>query len=350
MSSIRSLFFNALRCFWSVTAVLWWSPARAQNTAPWCAPPNPTGCHKFVVYSSSPAHALDVEIIGTVAGWHPNIPDYVFIEPDPNYSHLLLDGNHHIPEDQETRSWWVPNVNRQDVFKLEAHDGAGHRPATTDDSPLRVWDALYRRWIDIQRYQRVKFRGLLVADVSHDPYHPLHTDPWCRMRGLYRACDVHMEIHPYLWDGMTLYYPPSDACLGVACANSETLTAIAPLFQQVYSWTYFMNRLAGIAGDFVDDYRQTSMLTPPLYIAAPPRPAACAAPGSCRIAWDSTVVEAGNGSSGSTTPIINSNGISVQLSAQSNDGYWPKVRKETFRVWWKLEPAQIMNVVNTILQ
>jgi hypothetical protein len=316
----------------------------AQVTAPWCAPPNPTGCHKFVVYSSSPNHELNVEIIGTIAGWWPLSLDYIFIEPDPNYQHLLLDGNRHVPDDYATWEMWYLNIGRENVFKLEAHDGAGFRPATAGDGLPQVWDDLNQQWIPIQRGQRVRFSGLLATDVSHDPYHSLHTDPWCRARGIYRACDVHMEVHPYLWQGFTLYRPPA-ACLGPGCANTETLTVIAPIFQQVYSWTYLANQLAGIAGHFVDDYRQTSVVTPSLVITSPPVPAECAPPNSCHIAWDSSVIEAGNGTSYSTIPMILPFGISVQLAAFSDDGYWPKVRKETFRVWWELGGPTVVSVV-----
>jgi hypothetical protein len=220
--------------------------------------------------------ATDVEMIGIVADATTNSDIYLL--PDPSYRDLLIRGNTTVPGkgDDSFPGW----KNLQDklktcqlspteypepypIVKLETYGIDGHSSNASTGGPPSVLENGQAR--EVKTCDHIRVRGLYVIDYSHTMYYNLCTDSFSYMRGLYKACYPHVELHPYDFESVQLVSP-----LLPATEKVERHAAVVPFYDEYYSGTYAWNWW-GVAGRVVDPSKRTKVLAD-WYITAPPRP------------------------------------------------------------------------------
>lgn len=266
-------------------------------TLPVAHPEQPPVIKKFIVYGG-PAKTLDAELRGRVVARYPGT-SMIYVVPDRNYEHLLLEGNRRHPTAQDDRKAWelyrdniLPETGP--IIKVEAEPIPGIQKGV-DQLPEVIENGTPRPF---RKGDHVRITGLYVVDYAHSMYSDLHTRSVTYMRGAYKAAYVHAEIHPYNHTWELLPSTP---------ASSEVHLVGAPICPEVYSWTYWWNKKWGKAGHFVNDAIQTQT-TAEFFIPAPPRPGPNFEP---RLVM-SEVTEQGDGTS-TVTSTPTDTGVSVRV-------------------------------------
>ncbi|MDP9352113.1 MAG: NBR1-Ig-like domain-containing protein, partial [Chloroflexota bacterium] len=255
--------------------------------------------------------------------------DTLLVAPYQNYYHLLREGNRRHPVVGEPGYDWYRDVIMANsgteyppLIKLETY-GVGERPHSNPSLALpNVNDNGQIR--PVRAGDHIRVTGLYVIDYAHQMFSDLYTDSFCYMRGFYRACYAHAELHPYNPDSVELLTssPP-------ATVSAETHTVVAPVYPEVYSFTYAWNKVSGVAGHFVDAAKQEQQ-TAAFFIGAPVRPG----PDYELRFRQSDVTKVGQGEATVSHSPVADKGVSVQVVVTGSNVLNPLVYQARYSVDW----------------
>jgi hypothetical protein len=285
------------------------------------------GQGKFAAYGG-PDFTVDTELKCRIVAIEGST---LFVAPYENYGYLLLEGNRRGPAPGEGGydSIYRPKILSQGtppppIMKLETYavggwpdssDGGGTPPTVNDNNqtrPVRVGD-------------HIRISGMYVIDYAHPMYHDVHSDSFTYMRGPFKAAYAHSEIHPYRFQGVELI---SNLQPGPQLFT-EAHTVVAPVFPEVYSFTWKANSLFGRAGHFVDEAKRETN-TASFFISAPPKPPGDFVPRLIQ----SEVTQKGEGTASITHKLVGDNGASVTVSVRGVDILKPLVYRAKYAVTW----------------
>lgn len=272
---------------------------------------------KFVVYGGSKA-TIDAELKGRVVAFWATM---IYIVPDSNYDHLLIEGNRRRPDAgenyKEAWEWYRDNILPETgpIIKVEADPIPGIQKGS-DRLPEVLENGV---WRTVRKGDHVKLTGLYAVDYSHSMFYKLHTSSTTSKRGLYRAGVAHAEIHPYNhpWE-----------LVSSAQANSEIHLVGAPIYSQIYTGTWWWNKKMGVAGDFVDEKKET-MKVAQFFIPAPPR----LGPDFEPHLVVSEVLEGGEGTASVTSSRTDA-GVRVTVTVRGSKASNPRIHRARYTVEW----------------
>lgn len=291
---------------------------------------------KFAVYGNNPK--IHTELRGIVYGV---IGSELYIKPDTNYINLLIEGNKRKPikgeDGYDFYSDFISDTETIPVIKLEYNYPVGSWPSESPSTAPMVNDRGNFRPLKVGDH--IKVTGLYVTDNAHTMFSILCTDSFSLMRGMYRACFPHSELHPYDYYTIEIIQPlqPGDA-------NIETHTVAAPIYDEYYSNTYFWNKIWGVAGHFVDSSKR-EIVDAEWFIEAPPAPI-----GANPEVTHTLII--GEAILFSPRDIIKhsitkeSNGYRVKITIQGNDVSNPSIFQATYNVYWQeLTPTPVLTKI-----
>jgi hypothetical protein len=257
--------------------------------------------------------ASDSEFRGIIRGFRGSDVD---IEPDPNYRHMVL-----------------PSPSRQ-TLKIETYPTpCGDNLEHDDTKPVpRLDDNGRTREIWVGAHIRVT--GSWCTD-NHVHEEEVAVEPrLVSYRGAHQVWIVKTEFHPYFPSSLQLIHP-----LQPGEVTEQTLTICAPLFTQVYSYTYLLNILMSYAYSNRDCHVvQESVMEDAVqdwFIEAPPLP-----PGG--VAEDThwlTIEEQIHRRDGEIREhwiIQKPHGFWVRVAVRGTDVLNPSRFQATYRASWKL--------------
>jgi hypothetical protein len=276
----------------------------------------PPVSEKWVAYGG-PQFTIDAELRGTVVlGGESTQSTNLLITPDPNYYHLLVEGNRRRPVRGEGgyegyQRDIAPRVgnNPVPIIKCETY-GVGLRPDSSPGSVLpTVNDNGQVR--PVRAGDHIKLTGLYVIDYSHTMYWGEgHTKSFSYTR--------HAEIHPFNYRDIELIPPASQ--------NSEVHLVGAPVYPEIYTFRRIGN--IGKRGDFFEPAKQSTKVAQ-FIIPAPPRPSPDVEP---RVVV-SEVMEAGEGSAlVASTPT--DTGVKVIVTVRGSRASNPRIHRARYSVGW----------------
>ncbi|GAC1404159.1 MAG: hypothetical protein NVSMB49_22450 [Ktedonobacteraceae bacterium] len=282
---------------------------------------------KFVAYGG-PDFMVDTEVKGRVVAIEKT---ELYVVPYANYEYLLLEGNrrHPVPG-EDGYVWYQNNILVHDatyppIINMETY-GVGGRGTSDpgDGTPPSLSDNGQIRPVQVGDHIRVA--GLHVIDYSHPAYFILCTGSFSYMRGLYRACYAHTEIHPYNFNAIELItnLQPSPELY------TEHHTVCAPIYPELYSQTYGWNKLWGVAGHLVDAAEQATQVAS-FFISAPPKPGEA---DYIMHFTQSDIVQTGQGEASLTYTQVGDEGVTVTVTVNGSDVTNPLVYRAKYTVEW----------------
>ncbi|MCY1017704.1 hypothetical protein [Pyxidicoccus sp. MSG2] len=302
---------------------------------------------KFVIYGPITGHInFDTEVVGTVVFF---AGDDIYLRPIASYEHLSLEGNRRYPavetNPDDIGVWTTLKANlntlglpHTSVLKLETY-AVGTVPDPTpdfpggDDAPVpQVLDDGVKRPIQIGDVLRV--RGQYAVDYSHSPYGIDHSESFSYMRGLYKTGFVHAELHPYRVNEME---PVRHGFEGMPVNPEQPRFKVeehayfAPIYTEVYDWTWGTNKLGGVAGHMVEEAKHGTR-TYEFTIAAPPKPICY---GTCQLKFETlNLGQYDIGTPAEHSVTLNANGLAVRVVLTAQNHLDPGFLRMQYKLWW----------------